>query len=201
MVLFGTTGRERDRGSGEFFCPRCKSDQSYAHKEVVRKGHLYFIPLIDLGSVGEFVECRRCGGQFTTEVLSLPTTASLEQGYAIAVRSALAAMIRADSVENESEMTAGRYLVETLTGETISAIEQQADINNSGQDEVRSALSDLSTHLTETGKVKILEALVVLAASDGKVDKVEIDVLFQFAQAMAIPPQYVPGIISSALKS
>ena len=201
MVLFGTTRGEKNRGWGEFFCPQCKSDQNYVHKEVVRKGHLYFIPLVELGSVGEYIECQRCGGQFTTDVLSLPTMASFEQRYTVAVRSALAAMIRADSVENENEKRAGRYLIKSLTGESVSAFEQQADLNDANQEAVRVALSDLSEHLTEKGKVQILEALIMLAASDGTIEESEMNMITQSAEAMGVPAQYLPGIVSSVLGS
>ena len=69
MVLFGTKGGEKKRGRGIFYCPRCGPDRPYVHKELVRQGHIYFIPLVELGSAGEFIECRRCGGRFKMNVL------------------------------------------------------------------------------------------------------------------------------------
>ena len=199
MLVFGTKGMEKDRGRGVFHCPQCRLDRPYIHKELVRKGHVFFVPVVELGSVAEFVECQHCGSQFTMEVLNLPTQASMEQRLGITVRSAIAGMIRADSLETVAEKQAGRYVLQGLIGEAISDSEQRADLDTSDPRAALSALSDLAPNLTEQGKVQILEACVVVAASDGQIGDAEIEVLTEFADALGVPTQYLPGIVASAI--
>ncbi len=69
MIIFGTKGRAKSVDSGEFFCPNCQQRRPYDYKEVKRYFTLYFIPLIPMGHLGEYVECGWCNMQFKSEVL------------------------------------------------------------------------------------------------------------------------------------
>jgi hypothetical protein len=71
MIIYGTRGRESLIGTGQFFCPRCQSQQSFGHKRISRYFALYFIPLFPISTVGEYIECGACGGEFSMEVLNI----------------------------------------------------------------------------------------------------------------------------------
>ena len=70
MIIFGTKGRDSRVGQGQFSCPQCRMQRAYEHKSVKRYFTLYFIPVIPLGSAGEYVQCESCGGTFGTEILT-----------------------------------------------------------------------------------------------------------------------------------
>ena len=108
-------------------------------------------------------------------------------------------MIRADSLETVAEKQAGRYVLQGLIGEAMSDSEQRADLDTSDPRAALSALSDLAPNLTEQGKVQILEACVIVAASDGQIGDAEIEVLTEFADPLGVPTQYLPGIVASAI--
>ncbi len=72
MIIFGTTGKEKRVGSGRFFCPQCRQDAAYAHVRASRYFTLYFIPLIPMGKLGEYVECAECGNRFDVKILDVP---------------------------------------------------------------------------------------------------------------------------------
>ena len=55
MIIFGTTGITSTKAKGNFTCPQCANNRLYKHRKVTRFFTLYFIPLIPLGSVGEYV--------------------------------------------------------------------------------------------------------------------------------------------------
>ncbi len=71
MIIFGTKVRKKTVNSGQFFCPRCRAMRTYNHQKGTRYFTLYFIPLIPMGDVGEFIECSVCGGMFQLDVLKM----------------------------------------------------------------------------------------------------------------------------------
>ena len=70
LIIFGRRAVTGDQGGGTFHCPRCGPDQPYMHKRVRSFFTLYFIPLIPMNTLGEYVECGRCQGQYKPEVLA-----------------------------------------------------------------------------------------------------------------------------------
>lgn len=71
MIIFGTRSRIKTLSEGSFYCPQCRAKRTYEHKEARRYFTLYFIPLIPLDSLGDFVECDFCHGTFKPEVLNM----------------------------------------------------------------------------------------------------------------------------------
>jgi hypothetical protein len=71
MIIFGTKVRKKTVKSGTFFCPRCRTMRAYNHQKGTRYFTLYFIPIIPMGDVGEFIECDVCAGMFQLDVLKM----------------------------------------------------------------------------------------------------------------------------------
>lgn len=71
LIIFGRRSTTKTVQSGSFTCPRCGPGSTYQHKEVKRWFTLYFIPVLPLGKIGEYVECGACAGTFKTDVLRL----------------------------------------------------------------------------------------------------------------------------------
>jgi transcription elongation factor Elf1 len=71
VIIFGTRVRHKVIGEGQFFCPKCQARRAYKHKRASRYFALYFVPLIPMGQLGEFVECQACGTAFEPGVLQM----------------------------------------------------------------------------------------------------------------------------------
>lgn len=71
IIIYGWTTKEKTLESTEFFCPNCREHSECDHKAIKRYFTLYFIPLIPLGTVSEFVRCDTCERDFETTVLEL----------------------------------------------------------------------------------------------------------------------------------
>jgi len=69
LIIFGSRSVTGSMGTGSFDCPRCGADRPYDHKRVRRFFTLYFIPLIPMETLGEYIECGGCGGTYKPEVL------------------------------------------------------------------------------------------------------------------------------------
>ncbi len=70
MIIFGTTGITSVKSKGCYHCPACGSGAGYQHKSVTRFFTLFFVPLVPMGKVADFIQCERCGGTFKPEVLA-----------------------------------------------------------------------------------------------------------------------------------
>jgi hypothetical protein len=70
MIIFGTSGITSVQSRGTYHCPACGPGAGYQHKSVNRFFTLFFVPLIPMGKVADFVQCERCGGTFKPEVLT-----------------------------------------------------------------------------------------------------------------------------------
>ena len=79
MIIFGTRGITYRKDGGRFFCPECDGEQPYDRKRVRRFFTLYFIPLIPLNLLAEYIECPRCGGTYREDILSCDPRAAKEK--------------------------------------------------------------------------------------------------------------------------
>ena len=71
MIIFGTSNKSKTTGSGQFYCPNCKTTRAYERKQAKRYFSLYFIPLIPMGDLGEFVECQTCHLTYRPDILTV----------------------------------------------------------------------------------------------------------------------------------
>src|SRR5689334_4379822 len=88
MIIWGTRGRQIELSRGQFYCPRCDTQRQYKHIRVARYFTLFFIPLFQINSLGEYIECQNCHQSFKQEVLSY-TPASPAEKLLVAVRKEL----------------------------------------------------------------------------------------------------------------
>jgi len=70
FLLVGINGIKKEKGTGRFQCPNCRTLTDYRRYELNRYFTLFFLPLIPLGSMGEFVRCSRCNAEFDISILN-----------------------------------------------------------------------------------------------------------------------------------
>ncbi|MCA9619183.1 MAG: zinc-ribbon domain-containing protein, partial [Myxococcales bacterium] len=81
LIIYGTRAVEGTKGEGTFWCPDCRGQAPYVHKRLRRFFTLYFIPLIPLGTIEEWVECRQCASTYEPSVLDAgPALMAASQG-------------------------------------------------------------------------------------------------------------------------
>ena len=79
MIIVGTKVKHRKIEEGEFFCPKCQAEREYHLKRAVRYFTLYFIPVVPLTQIGEFIECQSCGLSFVPRVREMRREALVVQ--------------------------------------------------------------------------------------------------------------------------
>jgi hypothetical protein len=69
MIIWGSKGKAKKINQGVFFCPNCKVQTQYIHFQMGKYFTLYFIPIFQTESFGEYVECQSCKSKFETSIL------------------------------------------------------------------------------------------------------------------------------------
>lgn len=70
FILVGIRSRVQEISGGQFYCARCDTIRPYTHKRLRNYLAVFFIPLVPLGTRGEYVECKVCLRTYTPEVLN-----------------------------------------------------------------------------------------------------------------------------------
>lgn len=69
MIIWGSKGRTKSLGRGNFYCPRCGTKREYNHKSIGKYFTLYFIPLFKTSDLAEYIECTFCLTPFEPAIL------------------------------------------------------------------------------------------------------------------------------------
>ncbi|MBN1304958.1 MAG: zinc-ribbon domain-containing protein [Anaerolineales bacterium] len=121
MIIWGSKGKIKNIGSGQFYCPRCQSLRHYLHKEVGKYFTLYFIPLFQTEKAGEFIECQTCFTPFEKSVLDYdPKAISDIQDLVLAIQDDIEAglplnVIYQGMVENGASKDAANNIIAMAT--------------------------------------------------------------------------------------
>lgn len=189
LVIFGSRGVEDERDRGDFLCPECGVERPYVHKRMRRFFTLYFIPILPISTVGEYVKCAGCGGTFKPAVLEFGRErARFQERVQAVVRDVALKMMVADGTITDTEVEAVCRIVEASSGkrpdanEIRAAGERMAGDPRTLQDLVR----DLAGDLSDKGKALVLGAAVQVARADGDLADSERLALLAMGEALGI---------------
>ena len=132
MIIFGTRGVTTRPENGDFNCPSCNSTQNYSLKSVRRFFTLYFIPVIPLDKLGEYVECTTCKNTYKTDILEYdPATSAVvvEAEYHSAIKKVMIHVLLADGVIDDSEVDTAQDIYQQITGNHIDKTKLLEEIN------------------------------------------------------------------------
>lgn len=200
MIIFGTRGIKSNIKTGEFHCPQCATQKSYRHRKITKFFTLYFIPLIPLGSAGEYVECNTCKGTFVPRVLDYNPQSSqneFQSEYEKAMRFTMIKMMLADGEIDENEMLIVQKIINKfghndLTLHQLEALVEQVEKSDKTLD---SYLTKISGGLNEHGKEIIIKCAFSVAAADGHIDDSEIEMIHQIAKNLDMSSSHLKGIL------
>ena len=199
MIIWGWTVRKKRIGSGTFFCPSEGGDRDYQHKEARRWFTLFFIPLIPLKELGDFVECTSCRNTYYADVLKGKTAAQIEDVSTTAIRYIVVSMLLADGTVHPQEREAAVTVVGRFASHPYGPADLDADLANLKVSELTDNLEELGAVLNEHGKENVLTAAVYLAGADGDVDRAELEVARKIGKAMTMSSAHIEGTIQQEL--
>lgn len=202
FLIFGTRGVTSLTDRGEFTCPHCRGRRSYVRKQVRRFFTLFFIPLVPLDLVGEYVECSGCSGTYKPEVLSLGTPEHDERVMAefqVAVRDVMIGMMWADGQATDDEVSTIARIYSQLTGSTITseAIRTQARRRLVGNSDPVAIARRQAPMLNPQGKELVIQAAWMVAVADGTLTKDEEKLLTDLGSALEMSRAHLRGVLMS----
>jgi tellurite resistance protein len=200
MIFFGTRGVTSTSDRGEFFCPSCNSNQPFARKRIRRFFTLYFIPLIPLDNLSEYIECQSCEDTFKENVLDYnpeESAAKIDAEYRIAIRRVMALITLADGVVDDAEIENMISINEQVTGQTISAKDMRDEVNAAQHESL--SLTDTIAHvepfLNNHGKELVVKAAYLVAMADGVFQDEEQKLLIEIGAGLNLTSAHLKGIL------
>ena len=201
FIIFGTRGVTSKKEHGMFFCPQCGTEAEYVHKSVRRFFTLYFIPVIPLDHLGEYVECKACQGTYDVQILNYDPAAGEQQVEAlfmVAMKQVMIAMLLADGVIDDDEVNELKATYEDLAGVPVTEQdlrEEIAVIQSEGSDAIE-MVQHLASGLNDKGKEMVVTAAYQIAIADGVVDASEQQLLQDIGDALELSPAHFRGIMA-----
>jgi tellurite resistance protein len=200
LIIFGTRGVTSTVESGDFYCPSCDKKQRYEHKRVRRFFTLYFIPIIPLDTVGEYVECQTCRGTFKLAVLAFDPEKKdkeLEAEFQAAVKRVMVLMMLADGKIEESEIETIQLVFEKIGKKKLTREDVDGEVKRAKDDgrPLAKYLETLVGSLNDKGKEAVVKAAFFVASADGHVSEEETRLLAELAAALEMSPTHFKGVI------
>lgn len=203
MIIFGTRGITYTPGKGEFNCPSCNSVQKYGLKRVRSFFTLYFIPLIPLGKLGEYVECVACKDTYKPNILDhdpAANAASVEAEYHAAIKKVMIHMLLADGVIDDSEVDTVLDIYYRITESQIekTALLEEINMIEKSTEDFSHVLCNLQGCLNDEGKEMVVKAAFYVALSDGEFQDEEKLMLGKIGKDLGMTKAHIQGVVNSA---
>ncbi len=209
MILIGTMNWASTRLRGLFRCPQCGDTQNFRLKASRPFLTLYFVPILPIGGVQEYVQCTKCKNSYETDILastmttqpagvlsreSNPSTVDLGQPAPATapwdedLLKLMALMMVEDGHVTEVEIGVARQVFEKITGATLTR-------DNLGrmcayvQQQRLTTLSFLATagkRRSHDEKLLLVQALFAVAGAEGQLSPKRLQSLVQTQTALEL---------------
>jgi len=204
FIIFGTRGVTSTKERGQFHCPHCGPNSEYRLKGVRRFFTLYFIPVIPLDSLGQYVECERCQGTYNENVLSYNPAdggRQIQAMFMIAMKQVMIGMLLADGVIDDSEVTELQNIFEELAGVEVTEqdLREEIEVIQREGSSCLEMMASVGPQLNDSGKEKVIKAAYRIAMADGVFDETESEFLSDLSVALDITPAHLRGIMSELM--
>jgi tellurite resistance protein len=204
LIIFGTRGLTLTAAEGDFHCPDC-GPAKYRHRKVRRFFTLYFIPLIPLDLLGEYVECTKCQGTYKLGVLQHNPEASdaaFEAEFLSAIRRTMVLMSLADGVVDPEEIATIQRVFGQIAKREITEQEVRNEITAAqidGRPVAGFLAGNVAATLNDHGKEMVVRSAFYVAAADGQFQDQERQLLTDIGRALQLTPAHLQGIIQTLL--
>jgi len=192
MIIFGTKSTRKKLDHGTFGCPQCRQERDFTKLRAKQWFHLYFIPLIPLKEYPPYVECQSCNATFVEGVLAANADSDqIRAEFEMATMKILARMAWADGVI-EPEDCAKEF--------SMNDVEEAIRDAKGSPEDALAVATQVGNMLNDDGKEMIIQAVYLIAASDGDFAKEEQEMILEIGAGLGLRPAYIRGILSELME-
>ena len=196
MIIWGWKTVFRVIGSGVFSCPTCGADRNYERRKAQRFFTLFFIPLIPLKTIGEFIRCTYCKNDFRESVLARPTAAQFTDLLQNTVRGVMVNVLRRGGWEHPGARAIA--VQEIVTAGAVGYAEPNlAQDMQVVPEDLSQMLASLAGQLPDTGREALVTGATRVAAADGPVQPAERAVIDTVGAGLGMSQAHVAGIVAA----
>jgi uncharacterized tellurite resistance protein B-like protein len=203
MIIIGSTQLTFTKESGTFHCPNCKSSRPYRLRYKREFLTIYFIPLIPLQKLEEFLECEECRNTFEPRMASMTAEeiqAAQRQAATEMIRRALVVIVAADDYVSEEELEAvGTFARENgLPDVTAQQILREATaVRGSDMNELQ-YLAHVAGQLSEQEKDQLVQQAFLAATAGGELSEARQLLLKKMPNALGVEESRFRQLIAEA---
>lgn len=180
MILIGSMEWASTVARGEFFCPNCNAAKSFQRKIARPFLTLYFIPVVPIGALREFVLCRGCRERFDPEILLADNAAEMLRNspenaqattFEVELLRIIALTIMDDSHVSETEVEMAMRIFQRMAGRELPRTELQQMCRESTTIRVSAStyVGIAAQNLTYDQKLMVVQAMFAVAGADGTI--------------------------------
>lgn len=205
IIIWGSRGINKTLSTGQFYCPQCEGEERYKHIRVRNFFTLYFIPILPLGTLGEYIECQHCNLTYKQSILRYDPELEREKALAefeIAITRVMIMIMLADGVVEEAELEVIRGIYQQLTQRELSRedldgyMEDLKQLNLNDSKERRRLLRKMLGSLNANGCEMVFKAAFMVAAADGAIPMDEQELLEQVGVTLGLKKSHVRQMIA-----
>ena len=169
IIIFGWRGVTYTKDKGAFHCPSCAVKKQFNRKRVRRFFTIYFIPLIPLNLVGEYIECAGCKRTFNEDVLAFDPNAENAEFLAqfqTAIKRIMVLMMLADGKIDPEEVETIKRIYGQISDATMTQEDVDAEVTaaKAMDSSLIRYMRDITPMLNSEGKEMVMRSAIMMAA-------------------------------------
>ncbi len=211
MILVGSMNWASTRSRGLFRCPQCGDTQQFRLRASRPFLTLYFIPVLPIGGLQQYVECRQCKNSFEPEILSANMATShltsqvdlrgteghslddrrngaMRAHFAEDLLKVIALIMVEDGHVTEDEIRVARRIYENMVQEKLSRddLGRMCAFVQQQRLSTSSFLATARDRRSLEEKIMLVQALFGVAGADGAVSAGRLTAMIQAQQLLAL---------------
>lgn len=199
MILIGTMDWPKTLETGDFFCPVCDRSQKFRRRSSRPFLTIYFIPVVPIGGLQEYVECQLCKTNFESIILGDPTPES-ERAFDRDLIKAAALTILEDDRVTEPEIQMALLGLRLLGSIEISR-DELGDVCSemrSRQLRLTGFLWTARQRMIPEERERIVELIFLISSAEGKISPKRLESLVQCHEVLELSPEQFQQSVAKA---
>lgn len=205
MIFIGTMNLTRTRDRGNFYCPTCRSSQSYRLRARRPFLTIYFIPTLPIGGAEVFVDCEGCRENWDETILELDRghheALQEEQFRDEAIRSATLVVL-ADGRTSENEIVVLQQIASRLFQRSVDREElgKLCSIAQQNKISAKNYVTSVSRRWNSDQRHRALQFMFLAATADGALGDPQMALLSEMREILEMTQAEYESAITLALE-